>query len=190
MRTLLLWHDPLTGYLKSRTRAYNIMDRLDISESTLRRARRKLIHFGLIVSYVPGDGRIASTYVVARSWDEAGAAVKLRESLGEDAPHFPELVDRTPSAVDKRPAPPAGDDEGQEQDETDEERQAAKERLDRAKRRRGVKGPVPPEIPSPSALPELLEVEERKADPERQGDTNERGAASVRAVLAARNGAA
>lgn len=168
MKALLTWHDPLTGYLGYRTRALNLMKVLDVSEETLRRSRLRLIARGLIVSYEPGTGHTASTYCIARSWAEAEEAVELRRR--PDAPHFPELVNRTPSAVDGRPAAPAAAEEDQEPEETREERAEARERLGRVRRRQGVKGPVPPELPAtpgpelkPEEIPALLEIAERSA---------------------------
>lgn len=180
MRTLVAWHDPLTGYLMHRTRALNLTKILDVTEETLRTSRWRLIDAGLIISYVPGNGHRASDYCIARSWAEAETAAALRQL--PDAPHFPELVDRTPSAVDARPAPPAEADEGQAE-ETPEEREEAQERYERARRRRGVKGAVPPELPSSREMAELREIEERKADPDRLTEINRRGGAAARAAI-------
>lgn len=180
MRALVAWHDPLTGYLQYRTRAINLTKLLDVTEETLRTSRWRLIDVGLIVSYVPGNGHIASTYCIARSWVEAEAAVMLRGQ--PDAPHFPELVDRTPSAVGNRAAPPA-EDEGQAPEETPEEREEAQERYERARRRRGVTGPVPPELPSSREMDLLREIEERRADPDRLTEINDRGGAAARAAI-------
>jgi len=184
IRQLLLWHDPLTGYLRWRTRAANLTEVLFISEEMLRLSRLRLIEAGLIVSYVPGSGHIASTYCVARSWAEAEEAAALRRQ--PDAPHWPELVDRSPSAVDGR-RPAAAAEEDQEQEETPEERAAAaeeaREELGRARRRRGVRGAVPPELPLPNPgvqAPLVAEIDKRRADIEHQSDTNERGRTSLR----------
>lgn len=183
MRQLLRWHNPLTGYLRYRTRALNLTEVLEMSEEMLRRSRLRLIEAGLIVSYVPGSGRIASTYCIARSWTEAEEAAALRRE--PTAPHFPELVDRTPSAVNKRPT--AEDVEDQELDEeTAEDLATAQERLGRAHRRRGVRGVVPPELPIPDRgiqRPLVEEIDKRRADIEHQSDTNERGSAAVRNAL-------
>lgn len=180
-RLLLTWHDPLTGYLKFRTRVLNITDVLDVSEETVRRARKSLIRVGLIVSYVPGNGHIASTYVVARSWGEAEEAVALRESLGDDAPYFPELVDDTPSAVGKRYAPPVEVVEDQEPEQAAQEAEEATERYERKRRSRAVVGPVPPELPASTELVELREIAERKADAAFTENVT-RGMAGVRAA--------
>lgn len=191
MRLLLRWHDPLTGYLRYRTRALNLTEELDMSEEMLRRSRKRLIAAGLIVSYVPGSGRIASTYCIARSWAEADEAATLRQT--PDAPHFPELVDRTPSAVDGRP-PAAAAADGEDQDQTPEERAAAaadaREELGRARRRRGIRGPVPPELPTPVPpsvpdVPALREAAEHRAttDLNKQIEITERGSSAVRAAL-------
>lgn len=183
IRQLLLWHDPLTGYLRYRTRALNLTDVLFVSEEMLRRSRLRLIEAGLIVSYVPGSGRIASTYCIARSWAEAEEAAALRKR--PDAPHFPELVDRTPSAVDGRAPAAAEDDQEQEQEQeiTLEEIADARNRLGQARRRRGVRGAVPPELPLPDSgiqRPLVDEIDRRRADIEHQSDTNERGKTSLR----------
>jgi len=185
MKALLNWHNPLTGYLGHRTRALNLMKVLDVSEETLRRSRLRLIAAGLIVSYNPGTGHEASTYCIARSWAEADEAAALR--LLPDAPHFPALVDDTPSAVNHRGVPAAAAEEDQEQEETPEERAAAveeaREELGRARRRRGVRGAVPPELPLPDRgvqAPLVAEIDKRRADIEHQSDTNERGRTSLR----------
>ena len=184
IRQLLLWHDPLTGYLPYKTPALNLTERLFVSEEMLRRSRLRLIEAGLIVSYVPGSGRDASRYCVARSWAEAEEAAALRRL--PDAPHFPEVVDRTPSAVDGRAPAAAEDIEGQELEETAEELADAQDRLGRARRRRGVRGAVPPELPLPDRgiqRPLVEEIDKRRADIEHQSDTNERGSAAVRDAL-------
>lgn len=181
MRALLAWHDPLTGYLRYRTRHLNLIDVLDVSEETLRRSRLRLIAAGLIVSYVPGTGHIASTYCVARSWAEADEAAGLRRQ--PDAPHFPELVDRTPSAVDQRPAPAPAETDAGDAPEDPGEVAEAQERYERARRRRGVRGAVPPELPLPNPgvqRPLVAEIDKRRADVEHQSDTNQRGRASLR----------
>jgi hypothetical protein len=179
LRQLLLWHDPLTGYLEYRTRALNLTERLDVTEETLRTSRWRLIEAGLIVSYVPGTGHKASTYCIARSWDEAEEAAALRRQ--PDRPHFPELVDRTPSAVNKRPAAPA--DEDQAPEETEQERADAEERLHRARLRRGIRGPVPPVLPDAGELDAIRERAERETDLDQRNDTIVRGVALARAEI-------
>jgi len=188
MRLLLRWHDPLTGYLRYRTRALNLVEELEMSEEMLRRSRHRLIAAGLIVSYVPGSGRIASTYCVARSWSEAEEAAALRRA--PDAPHFPELVDRTPSAVDGRPAAAAEEDQEQEQEEAPAELADARERYAQARRRKRVRGPVPPELPTPVPpsvpdVPALREAAEHRAttDLSKQIEITERGSSAARANL-------
>lgn len=181
MRLLLRWHNPLDGYLMRRTRALNLCEELDMSEEMLRRSRHRLIAAGLIVSYLPGSGRIASTYCIARSWAEADEAAALRQQ--PDRPHFPDLVDRTPSAVDKRPAAAAGADEDQAPEETEQERAAAADRLERARRRRGVRGPVPPELPTAGELDALRERAERETDLSQRNETIVRGVALARGEI-------
>lgn len=152
MKALLDWHNPLNGYLRYRTRAWNLCDILEVDEETLRRSRKRLIAAGLIVSYEPGTGHRASEYCIARSWAEADEAAALR--LLPNAPHFPALVTRTPSAVGRRGAAPADVDEDQDDEETPAELAEVRERYARARRRRSVRGVVPPELPTEKA-PEL-----------------------------------
>lgn len=183
MRALLAWHDPLTGYLKYRTRHLNLIGVLDVDEETLRRSRLRLIAAGLIVSYLPGNGHIASTYCIARSWVEAEEAAALRRL--PDAPRFPELVDRTPSAVDQRPAAAPAETDADDAPEDPGEVAEARERYERARRRRGVRGAVPPELPLPDPgiqRPIVAEIDKRRADVEHQSDTNQRGRAALREV--------
>lgn len=73
MKALLASFDPRTGHLE--TRAQDLTEILYVTEETLRRSRLRLIEAGLIVSYQPGTGHTASTYRIARSWDEAAEAV-------------------------------------------------------------------------------------------------------------------
>jgi hypothetical protein len=182
MRALLAWHDPLTGYLEYRTRALNLVKQLDVTEETLRTSRWRLIEAGLIVSYSPGTGHVASTYCIARSWAEAEEAAALR--LLPDRPHFPDLVDRTPSAVDKRPpAAAAPADEDQAPEETEQERTEAEERLHRARLRRGIRGPVPPVLPDAGELDALRERAERETDVDQRNDTIVRGVALARSEI-------
>jgi hypothetical protein len=184
IQQLLTWHNPLNGYLPYNTPALNLTRRLFTNEEQLRLSRWRLIDAGLIVSYVPGSGHTASRYCIARSWNEAEEAAALRRQ--PDAPHWPALVDETPSAVDHRGVPAAEDVEDQEQEETPEELADAQERLGRARRRRGVRGAVPPELPIPDRgvqRPLVEEIDRRRANIEHQSDTNERGAASVRDAL-------
>jgi hypothetical protein len=182
MRALLAWHDPLTGYLEYRTRALNLVKALDgVTEETLRTSRWRLIEAGLIVSYVPGTGHIASTYCIARSWVEAEEAAALRKR--PDRPHHPELVDRTPSAVDKRPVAPAPAEEDQAPEETEQQRAEAEERLHRARLRRGIRGPVPPVLPDAGELDALRERAERETDVDLRNETITRGVALARAAI-------
>jgi len=185
---LLTWHNPLTGYLRYKTPALNLTERLRVSEEDLRLSRWRLIDAGLIVSYLPGSGRTQSKYCVARSWNEAEVAADLRRQ--PDAPHWPALVDETPSAVDCRGVPATAAEEDQEREETPEESATAaaeaREELGRARRRRGVRGAVPPELPIPDRgiqRPLVDEIDRRRANIEHQSDTNERGSAAVRDAL-------
>jgi hypothetical protein len=181
IQLLLQWHDPLTGYLPYTTPALNLTDRLFMSEEDLRLSRWRLIDVGLIVSYVPGSGRVASRYCVARSWNEADKAAALRQL--PDAPHWPALVDDTPSAVDCRGVPAAAVDEDQEQEETEQERADAEERLHRARLRRGIRGPVPPVLPDAGELDAIRERAERETDLDQRNDTIVRGVALARAEI-------
>jgi hypothetical protein len=178
---LLTWHNPLNGHLQWRTRAVNISERLFVTDETLRTSRWRLIEAGLIVSYVPGSGRRASEYVIARSWAEAEEAAALRRL--PDAPHFPELVNRTPSAVNKRPAAAADGDEGQAVETDEGQAVEARERFERARRRRGVTGPVPPELPTAGELDALRERAERETDLDQRNNTIARGVALARAEI-------
>jgi len=78
MRALLASHDPLTGYLEYQIRTLGLTELLEVSEEALRQSRLRLIEAGLIVSYEPGSGRTASTYRIARSWEEADEAAANR----------------------------------------------------------------------------------------------------------------
>lgn len=93
MRLMIQWHNPFTGYLGHRTKTAKFAAMLEVCEKTIERARKVLIRRGLIVGYLPGDGRRAGTYAIARSWDEAETAAKLRTR--PDAPYFPDLPDRS-----------------------------------------------------------------------------------------------
>ena len=72
MRALLASCDPLTGHLEMPAR--DLAELLEVTEETLRLSRLRLVEAGLVVSYRPGTGHTASTYRIARSWEEAADA--------------------------------------------------------------------------------------------------------------------
>lgn len=191
LQQLLYWHDPMTGRLYSRTPVRNLEKKLQVSDTTIMRARRGLIAKGLILGYVPGRGMpgemaVASTYHVARSWAEADQGAALRQL--PDAPYFPELPPDMPSRPGELLAAPAAPevDEGQEQEEP-EAAEAAAPVSDPprgpGRPRRGARAPKEPlwTGPEKGLDPQVAESLERRRNRSEQGELRRSAIAELRA---------
>lgn len=119
MRVLIVWHDPATGHLMIRTKNATLVDMLECSETTLRRARHEAIDAGFIAGYAPGDGGRgtgdggwAGRYTISRTPEEAAEARALRQA--PDAPYWPAVPERhrlgTPLLEERRGRPKADEE--------------------------------------------------------------------------------
>jgi len=99
MRVLIVFHKPATGHLPIRTKNATLLEMMECSETTLRRARHEAIAAGFIAGYDPGDGGRgvgdggwAGRYTISRTPQEAAAARALRQA--PNAPYWPAIPER------------------------------------------------------------------------------------------------